>query len=147
VVGGRYWDVAEDDYIFLNDVQVEHATSPRMRSKHTEVPKPPDRKWGGGQTRTEAPCLAAAPRTPVLSHHRRRPFAQALSPPPPPPTRNSPAHPPAHHKGYSGEPPHLGPLRPAALLVCGLARLTRPPRHRFWIRASRPASPPTGDDS
>ena len=22
VIGGRYWDVAEDDYIFLNDIQV-----------------------------------------------------------------------------------------------------------------------------
>jgi hypothetical protein len=22
IVGGRYWDVAEDDYIFLNDIHV-----------------------------------------------------------------------------------------------------------------------------
>lgn len=27
VVGGRYWDVAEDDYIFLNDVQVSNTAT------------------------------------------------------------------------------------------------------------------------
>lgn len=26
LVGGRYWDVAEDDYIFLNDIQARHGT-------------------------------------------------------------------------------------------------------------------------
>lgn len=28
VVGGRYWDVAEDDYIFLNDIQILHTEPP-----------------------------------------------------------------------------------------------------------------------
>ena len=28
LIGGRYWDVAEDDYIFLNDIQVLHFRAP-----------------------------------------------------------------------------------------------------------------------
>jgi hypothetical protein len=28
LIGGRYWDVAEDDYIFLNDIQILHMRSP-----------------------------------------------------------------------------------------------------------------------
>jgi N-acetylneuraminic acid mutarotase len=39
VVGGRYWDVAEDDYIFLNDIQVRNTPRPLVATTHTTLGK------------------------------------------------------------------------------------------------------------
>ena len=37
LIGGRYWDVAEDDYIFLNDIHVLDTRAPR-RTPRSHAP-------------------------------------------------------------------------------------------------------------
>tara|TARA_B110001452_G_scaffold267018_1_gene275430 strand:- start:1134 stop:2534 length:1401 start_codon:yes stop_codon:yes gene_type:complete len=83
VVGGRYWDVAEDDYIFLNDIHV----------LDTRAPRP-----GLHAARRRTPPRSAAPSHP--------PHARTQAAPPPP------SHPP-HARTRAAPPPPHAPQTPS----------------------------------
>jgi len=89
IIGGRYWDVAEDDYIFLNDIQILDTQPASTFAADWAVSKAPNQR--GLEPRTNvrqhmrSSCLSALAgvsqqRVSLRHHHQRRRQDRACSP-------------------------------------------------------------------